>query len=124
MQKLLVCLCVGQNQGVGAGGWGLGGWRFFMKSLQKSIVHIYSCLICLGGIHTYVMMSRMPIFVKILLKFQVDLDPWALDPHPSPPIFSSKQLNPQPWRPQDIQIRPISLHIINFKPRNASMTPQ
>ena len=30
-KKLLVCLCVGQNQGVGAGGmgaWGAGGWGF------------------------------------------------------------------------------------------------
>ena len=76
MQKLLVCLCVGQNQGVGAGG----GWWVFMKSLQKSIVHIYSCLICLGG-RPYVRhdVTHARFYQKL------DLDPWALDP--SPPIF-------------------------------------
>ena len=42
MQKLLVCLCVGQNQGVGLGG--LGGGFFFIKSLQKSNLHIYCSL--------------------------------------------------------------------------------
>ena len=35
----------------GGRGWGCVG--VFMKSLQKSIVHIYSSLICLGG-HPYV----------------------------------------------------------------------
>ena len=42
MQKLSVCLCVGQIQGVGVGGGGGGGG--VMKFLQKSNVHIYSCL--------------------------------------------------------------------------------
>ena len=50
---------------------------------------------------------------------KLDLDPWALDP--SPPIFSSKQLNPQPWRPQDNQIRPISVPSNYFKTRNAAI---
>ena len=49
MQKLWVCLCMGQIQGVGGGGGGGGGgaggggWGG-MKFLQKSNVHIYSCL--------------------------------------------------------------------------------
>ena len=75
MQKLLVCLCVGQNQGVGAGGGAWGGWVFFMKSLQKSIVHIYSCLICLGG-HPYLHhdVTHACFYQKL------DLDPWSLDP--------------------------------------------
>ena len=50
MQKLWVCLCVGQTQGVGGGGAGWGGQGGAMKSLQKSIVHICSSLICLGGL--------------------------------------------------------------------------
>ena len=50
------------------GGWELGGTGvgvgFFWKSLQKSIVHICTSLISLGGIHMYAITSRTPIFVK------------------------------------------------------------
>ena len=51
----------------GVRGWGVGAGRvgfFFIKSLQKSIVHICSSLICLGDVHMYVMMSHMPVLVK------------------------------------------------------------
>ena len=79
MQKLWVCLCVGQIQGVGVGGrgggWGGGGWGIWMKSLQKSIVHICSSLICLGG-HPYVChdVTHARFYQKL------DLDP-HIDPH-------------------------------------------
>ena len=91
MQKLLVCLCVGQNQGVGAGGWGRG-WimGFFMKSLQKSILHIYSSLGRVGRrpqLHHDI--THAP-FVKILLEISSRSRPMG----PGPPDFFLKLANP------------------------------
>ena len=41
MQKLLVCLCVGQNQGIGAGGVGAGGLvGFYEISSEINCTHI------------------------------------------------------------------------------------
>ena len=52
----------------GTGGWGKGfGSREGQggsKTLQELNIHIHSCLICLGGVHTYVMTSHTPVFVK------------------------------------------------------------
>ena len=74
-------VCGAEPGGRGWGWWGLGGWWVFMKSLQKSIVHIYSCQICLGG-RPYVRhdITHAHFYQKL------DLDRWALDP--SPLIFS------------------------------------
>ena len=44
----------------------------------------------------YVMTSRTPVFVK---KFDLDLDPWALDPQ-SPPDFFLKLAAPTAFSPQ------------------------
>ena len=42
MQKLLVCLCVGQTWGVGGGGWGPEGVGFFYEiSSEINCTHMY-----------------------------------------------------------------------------------
>ena len=68
------------------GGWGLGGtWKFPKLSPTHRWLSVGG-----GGvyIHTYIMYVHTFLCHKVTLKFQVDLDPWALDP----PIFTQKPL--------------------------------
>ena len=77
----------------------------------------YLCILLISSL------EMEPFTHNIHLKFPSRSRP--MGPGPSnPPIFSWKWLNLQPWCPQELQIRPISLHIINFKPRNGAIHPQ
>ena len=83
-------VCGADPGGRGWGGGGAsGGWGIFMKSLQKSIVHICSSLICLGG-RPYVChdVTHARFYQKL------DLDPRALthilSQYVDPSIFSRK----------------------------------
>ena len=72
----------GKGWGVGAGGGAVGGG---MKSLQKSILHIYSSLGRVGRCPQVPPLHHTCPFLSKKLDLDT-FDPWALDP--SPPIFS------------------------------------
>ena len=76
MQKLWVCLCVGQTQGVGGGGLGVGGLGgVYEISSEINSTHLY--LSEEGRETSAGTPTRLPR--PFLSNFKLDLDPWAKD---------------------------------------------